>query len=59
MSAEATNEVVDAFNVLADHCLTCRNCRASPDQTCPAAQLLYRNWKVVWKESLHCDLREV
>ncbi|MER5537939.1 hypothetical protein [Streptomyces mirabilis] len=59
MSAEAANEVVDAFSVLVDHCLACHDCRASPDQTCPAAQLLYRDWKAVWKKSLRRDLRKV
>ncbi|GHD71261.1 hypothetical protein GCM10010317_079760 [Streptomyces mirabilis] len=59
MSAEAANDVVDAFNALADHCLTCRECRASPGQMCPVAQQLYHGWKAVWKKSLRCDLREV
>lgn len=51
MSAETTSEVAEAFDTLADHCLTCHDCRAEPNQMCPESQRLYRAWKTVWKET--------
>jgi hypothetical protein len=59
MRAETAAATDDAFNTLADHCLACHGCRATPDQMCREAQQLYRVWKTVWKEHLHRDLREV
>ncbi|MFJ9536434.1 hypothetical protein ACIRPX_04135 [Streptomyces sp. NPDC101225] len=59
MSAEAAAATVDAFDVLADHCLACHGCRATPDRKCGEAQQLYRVWKTLWKEHHHGDLREV